>query len=261
MFVNDLLASVGVGLVSGVTSGLLGVSPGGGLVIFSIFLLGAEQHVAQGISLVAQIPPISISGIRRYWEKGSRSPVRWLALLTLGFIVGGVGGALAAGSVSSSVLRWTYVFYLMALDALMILRLSHRPPEAMSGDRAAQVHGASLLCVGAIARFSSGFLGIGGGLAVTAGLSGWLKVPQHQAQLISLAMSIIPTTIPAVYVYWHQGWSASWLVIGGVIVGLWAGTDLGARVANRFSETGLRRMLVGFVSAMAMYMAYKALAS
>jgi hypothetical protein len=184
-----------------------------------------------------------------------------LALLTLGFIVGGVGGALAAGSVSSSVLRWTYVFYLMALDALMILRLSHRPPEAMSGDRAAQVHGASLLCVGAIAGFSSGFLGIGGGLAVTAGLSGWLKVPQHQAQLISLAMSIIPTTIPAVYVYWHQGWSASWLVIGGVIVGLWAGTDLGARVANRFSETGLRRMLVGFVSAMAMYMAYKALAS
>ncbi len=165
MFVNDLLASVGVGLVSGVTSGLLGVSPGGGLVIFSIFLLGAEQHVAQGISLVAQIPPTSISGIRRYWEKGSRSPVRWLALLTLGFVGGGVGGALAAGSVSSSVLRWTYVFYLMALDALMILRLSHRPPEAMSDDRAAQVLGASLLCVGAIAGFSSGFLGIGGGLA------------------------------------------------------------------------------------------------
>ncbi len=92
MFVNDLLASVGVGLVSGVTSGLLGVGPGGGLVIFSIFLLGAEQHVAQGISLVAQIPPTSISGIRRYWEKGSRSPVRWLVLLTVGFVVGGVGG-------------------------------------------------------------------------------------------------------------------------------------------------------------------------
>lgn len=257
MFVNDLLASVGVGLVGGVTSGLLGVSPGGGLVIFSIFLLGAEQHVAQGISLVAQIPPTSISGIRRYWEKGSRSPLRWLVLLTLGFVV---GGALAAGGVSSSVLRWTYVFYLMALDALMILRLQDRWTKDTSDDRVIHVHGASLLCVGAIAGFSSGFLGIGGGLAITAGLAAWLKVPQHQAQLISLVMSIIPTTIPAAYVYWHQGWSTSWLVIGGVIVGLWAGTDLGARMANRFSETGLRRMLVGFVSAMAMYMAYKALA-
>ena len=110
-----------------------------------------------------------------------------------------------------------------------------------------------------MAGFSSGFLGIGGGLAITAGLAAWLKVPQHQAQLISLVMSIIPTTIPAAYVYWHQGWSASWLVIGGVVVGLWAGTDLAARVANRFSESGLRRMLVGFVSAMAIYMAYKAL--
>ncbi len=260
MFLTDLLASVGVGLVSGVTSGLLGVSPGGGLVIFSIFLLGAEQHVAQGISLVAQIPPTSISGIRRYWEKGSRSPLRWLTLLTVGFVVGGVGGALAAGTASSSVLRWTYVFYLVVLDALVILRLLHRPLEKTSDDRAVQVHGASLLCVGAIAGFSSGFLGIGGGLAVTAGLSGWLKVPQHQAQSISLAMSIIPTTIPAAYVYWHQGWSVSWLVIGGVIVGLWAGTDLGARMANRFSATGLRRMLVGFVAAMAIYMVYKALA-
>ena len=48
-------------LAGGLTSGLLGVSPGGGLVVFSVLLLGAEQHVAQGISLVAQIPPTSLA--------------------------------------------------------------------------------------------------------------------------------------------------------------------------------------------------------
>ncbi|MGD0851720.1 MAG: sulfite exporter TauE/SafE family protein, partial [Bradyrhizobium sp.] len=68
MFLSDLVSSVSVGLVGGVTSGLLGVSPGGGLVVFSNLLLGSEQHVAQGISLVAQIPPTSVSGIRRYRE-------------------------------------------------------------------------------------------------------------------------------------------------------------------------------------------------
>ena len=72
MSIGELAAGLGVGLVGGITSGLLGVSPGGGLVVFSNLLLGAEQHVAQGISLVAQIPPTSLSGIRRYWEKGSR---------------------------------------------------------------------------------------------------------------------------------------------------------------------------------------------
>lgn len=55
MFVQELLAGIGTGLAGGFTSGLLGVSPGGGLVVFSVLLLGAEQHVAQGISLVAQI--------------------------------------------------------------------------------------------------------------------------------------------------------------------------------------------------------------
>lgn len=72
---NPFVASIVVGLIGGFTSGLLGVSPGGGLVIFSMILLGAEQHAAQGISLVAQIPPTSISGIRRYWQSGGRSPL------------------------------------------------------------------------------------------------------------------------------------------------------------------------------------------
>ena len=64
------------------------------------------------------------------------------------------------------------------------------------------------VAVGFIAGFSSGFLGIGGGLAITAGLSAGLRVPQHQAQLVSLVFSIIPMTIPAAWIYWRNGWSA-----------------------------------------------------
>jgi uncharacterized membrane protein YfcA len=64
--VPDRLAGLGVGLVGRVTSGLLGVSPGGGLVVSANLLLGSEQHVAQGISLLAQIPPTGLSGVKRY---------------------------------------------------------------------------------------------------------------------------------------------------------------------------------------------------
>src|ERR1700753_915757 len=122
MIVPDLLAGISAGLAGGVSAGLLGVSPGGGLVVFSVLLLGAEQHVAQGVSLVAQIPPTSGAGIKRYHEKGRRSPLRWLGLLAIGFLGGGVGGAFAANLASTSSLQWTYVGYLVLLDAMLILR-------------------------------------------------------------------------------------------------------------------------------------------
>jgi hypothetical protein len=57
------------------------------------------------------------------------------------------------------------------------------------------------------------------------GLGAGLRVPQHQAQLVSFVFSILPATLPATWIYWRQGWSAPWLVGGGAVLGLWAGTD------------------------------------
>lgn len=258
MMINDLSAALAVGFVSGASSGLLGVSPGGGLVVFEILLLGCPQQVAQGISLIAQIPPTSMSGIRRYWARGSRSPTKWLVPLTIGFLAGGIGGAFAAGLVKGGVLRTTYVGYLAALDVLLILRSPSRQQQAAGNRSSNDPHWVALLIVGAMAGLSSGFLGIGGGLAITAGLSAALKVPQHQAQAVSLVLSIIPLTIPAAWVYAHQGWAIPWPVIIGVVLGLWAGTDLGARLADHMTATTLRRTLIALVSGMTLYMAYKA---
>jgi uncharacterized membrane protein YfcA len=97
--------------------------------------------------------------------------------------------------------------------------------------------------------------GIGGGLATTVGLSAWLGVAQHQAQLVSPVLS----TIPAAWVYWSSGWMWSWLVIISVIVGLIIGTDLGARVVNRLGKEWLQATLIVFVPVMAVYMTLKAL--
>jgi uncharacterized protein len=253
-----LLAGVGTGFAGGLASGLLGVSPGGGLVVFSVLLLGAEQHVAQGLSLVAQIPPTSLTAIARYREKGNRSPLRWLAVLTIGFLAGGVAGAYAASFASSSVLQWTYVAYLLILDAMLIVRREPKESEASQAPASRDLHWTALLIVGLLAGLSSGFMGIGGGLATVVGLSAVLRVPQHKAQMVSLVLSLIPTTIPSAWVYWQQGWSSPWPVLAGVIVGLIAGNDIGARLANRVGRSALHIMMVLFVSAMAIYMAYKA---
>ncbi len=256
---HDLLGGMGAGLAGGFTSGLLGVSPGGGLVVFAVLLLGAEQHVAQGISLVAQIPPTSLSGIKRYWQKGSRSPMRWLVLLTIGFLAGGVAGALAATSVSSSILQWTYVGYLVALDAMLIQRGRQTKAACEQAGMTRDLHWAALLTVGLFAGLSSGFLGIGGGLATVVGLSAVLGVPQHQAQMISLVLSLIPTTIPPAWIYWSSGSLASWPTLAGVILGLVVGTDLGAWAANKIDRAALQATLIFFVSLMAIYMTLRAL--
>ena len=259
MDVSSLLDGAAVGFVGGFTSGLLGVSPGGGLVVFSVLLLGVEQHAAQGVSLVAQVFPTSLSGIRNYWRRGHRASFMWLVLLGGGFLVGGAFGAKAAAAASRVFLQWTFVVYLTALGALVVLRPPRHQAESAAGPAPPPVSRLALIATGALAGFSSGFLGIGGGLAITVGLSAWLKVPQRVAQMISLALLVVPLTVPAAWVYWREGHVVSRAVLIGVVLGLVVGTDVGARLANRLNDKALRRSLLVFIVLMAGYMAREAL--
>ncbi|WP_426609371.1 sulfite exporter TauE/SafE family protein [Bradyrhizobium sp. McL0616] len=256
--IHELLAGAGVGVVGGLASGFTGTSPGGGLVIFSVLLLGAEQHIAQGTSLIAQVPPTGLAGVRRYWQNGNRSPLRWIVWIGIGFLVGGAGGGYAAAAVSDAVLQWTYVVYLVALIAALVLRRDHEHGSKEAGDQN-DLPWLPLFLIGTLAGFSSGFMGIGGGLAITVGLAAGLRVPQHQAQLVSLIFSVIPTNIPAAWIYWSKGLMVGWPAIIGILAGLWIGTDLGARMANRVSKSVLRQTMIALVSLMALYMTYKAL--
>lgn len=259
MALADFLAGTLTGVASGFSSGLLGVSPGGGLVVFSVLMLGLDQHAAQGASLIAQIPPSSLAGIRRYRREGARAPVRWLLLLVVGYLAGGLAGAAGAAAVSDRTLRWTYVAYLIVLDVLLILRSLHSNKTSEDGKSTADPQSISLLTVGLAAGLSSGFLGIGGGLATTVGLGAVLAVPQHQAQMVSLVLSLVPATAPSAWVYWSNGLAASWSALAGIVVGLVIGTDLGARCANAVNSRTLRLLSIIFVAVMAVYMAMKAL--
>lgn len=221
-----------------------------------VLMLGLPQHVAQGISLVAQVPPTSLSGVIQYRRSGHLVAVRWVVLLSAGFIVGAVSGALAAGHISDIVLRWTFVGYLVLLGLLSLTRLkgsrdkAERPPVVLGI--------ATLVGVGIVSGLSSGLLGIGGGLAITAILAAGLKVPQHVSQALALAVTTLPLTLPAAWVYATQDHGLPWWVIAGIVVGLWIGTVIGARLATLLSERTLRLMMPVFIFAMAAYMAWRA---
>src|SRR4051794_31885003 len=203
-WVHDLLAGIGVGLIGGLTSGFMGTSPGGGLVIFSVLLLGAEQHVAQGTSLITQVPPTGLAGVRRYWQSGNRSPLLWIVWIGIGFLFGGAGGGYAAAAVSDSVLQWTYVVYLVALIALLILRRDREEKSNETCDRD-KLPWLPLLLIGMLAGFSSGFMGIGGGLAITVGLAAGPRGAPQQAPPPRPLFFGLPAQISAAPVFLRKG--------------------------------------------------------
>ena len=256
MILQDFGHGLLIGLVGGAASGLLGVSSGGFLVALVVLVLGLPQHVAQGISLVAQVPPTSLSGVMQYRRSGYAIALDWVVLLSLGFVIGAVAGALGAGAIPDRVLRWTFVGYLVLLGVLSLARLRDRP-DAARADRAVILGAATLLGVGFVSGLSSGLLGIGGGLAITAILAAGMKVPQHVAQALALAVTTLPLTLPAAWVYAEQA-SLPWWVIAGIVAGLWLGTAAGARLATLMSERSLRRLMPVCIFAMAAFMAWRA---
>jgi uncharacterized protein len=254
----DILGGLLTGGVGGLVSGFLGVTSGGILVPLLVLILGKDQHVAQGISLVAQVVPTSLSGVRNYSQSGHRISMRWLIWLSVGFGIGGIGGALLATHVSDRSLQWCFVGYLLVLLAIILSR--PRPKAEAGGDIAGDppLHWAALCAIGAVAGWSSGFLGIGGGLAITALMTALMKVSQHRSQAMSLAVTALPVTLPAALFYVQQGTELPWFTIISLIAGLWVGTGIGARFANRVPPEKLRLMLVIMIAAMALFMAVKA---
>jgi uncharacterized membrane protein YfcA len=81
-----MLLILAMGLFTGVLSGLLGV--GGGVVIvpMMVFLLGTEQHLAQGVSMLFIIPT-ALSGLYHLF-RNKLVDIRVAVLVSIGSLVG-----------------------------------------------------------------------------------------------------------------------------------------------------------------------------
>jgi uncharacterized membrane protein YfcA len=251
----DIYKSLLAGVIAGLASGFLGVSPGGILVPIISLLLPFSQHLAQAISLIVQAPPTSVSGLSIYSGRGRRVTAAPLILVASGFIAGGPGGAVAAKMCSERELRWMFVGYLLILAALASskrLKTANTTSETKHFQRGSV---AALIGIGIIAGFSSGLLGIGGGLAITALSVVLLRKDQHDAQALSLAVTALPLTLPAAWVYINQRMDLPWHSIGCLVAGLVLGGWIGAIFANSLTKRALKAAFVLLLVAMAAYMA------
>ena len=91
-----------LGLVVGVLVGLLGIGGGVVLVPAMVYLLGMDQHLAQGTSLFILLPPIGLGALREYWKKG-QVDLRAGILCAPGIVLGSYAGSLIALPIPSRV--------------------------------------------------------------------------------------------------------------------------------------------------------------
>lgn len=114
-----------IGLVAGVVSGALGVGGGVVMVPAMVLLLGIEQSVAQGTSLLV-ILPTAASGVRSHYRRHNLDfqPTLWLGLMGAATAV---GGAYLAVHADEKRLRQVFSVYLFLVGLQAIYRGLRRP--------------------------------------------------------------------------------------------------------------------------------------
>lgn len=87
-----IAALVGLGVVAGLTSGLIGI--GGGIVIVPVlvFFFGFSQQLAQGTTLALMVPPLGVLAAWTYYRQGYVD-IKTAGLICVGFLAGSVLGA------------------------------------------------------------------------------------------------------------------------------------------------------------------------
>ena len=110
-----------LGFAVGVISGIIGIGGGVVLVPALIWLLGMDQHKAQGTSLAALLLPTGIFAFWTYYRQGN-ADLRVGLLIAAGFAVGGLFGGWGAQYIPELWLRRVFAMVLIALGVHMLFR-------------------------------------------------------------------------------------------------------------------------------------------
>jgi uncharacterized membrane protein YfcA len=131
--VTSALAIAGLGVLAGVISGLFGV--GGGVIFVPALtlILGRHQLQAEATSLAA-IVPVALAGS---WRQHRAGLVRWRTAAIIGVtsVVGVLGGAELATSLSDRALERSFGVFLVVVAGQLALKAWRAPPEPVTRTR------------------------------------------------------------------------------------------------------------------------------
>jgi uncharacterized membrane protein YfcA len=254
--VINVVATIAVGLFSGVLSGTFGI--GGGLVTTPAIrlLLGYPALIAVGTPLPV-IFPGAVTGAATYLRRHSADLRAGLVMGLVGSIASVGGAVLSQRAGGTVVLVATAVFIVWASgDMLLQQRRASRAALPAAGavageaesdeavaplvkaDRPAKPTLLRFLVLGLLAGAYSGFLGLGGGFVIVPGLTRFTGMPLKRAigtSLVTVAVLAVPGTI-AHALLGHIDWRLALLLAVGVV----PGALIGARLTTRASDKTVR---------------------
>ncbi len=115
----QLVELILIGLAAGFLAGLLGIGGGVFMVPAMVLILGMDQHVAQGTSLLVIIPA-ALTGSYAHYRRGSLV-LRDALVLGAGGVVGAFLGAVLALSLDDDLLRKLFAGFLLIVAARILL--------------------------------------------------------------------------------------------------------------------------------------------
>lgn len=116
---STIVFLIGVGLLAGFLSGVLGI--GGGVVMVPLLLLvGFSQHQAQGTSLAAMLPPVTLLAVLQY-SKGGHVDWKLALVISATFIIGGLFGSKLAVAIDEKLLKRIFGVLMLFIAVKMIV--------------------------------------------------------------------------------------------------------------------------------------------
>ncbi len=179
---------IGVGLVTGLFSGLFGV--GGAVIVVPCLttILKFDQRVASGTSLLALLP-MAVVGAIAYELQGAGGFFIGL-VVGAGAVVGGLIGSWLLARIPAKVLAWLFIVCIFAVVVQMFFVTPIRDPAP---DLTWPL-GIVLFAIGIGAGVLSGLLGIGGGIVLVPAMILGLHLSDIVTKCASL-IAIIPNSI------------------------------------------------------------------
>ena len=123
----EILALLAIGLTAGLLAGLLGIGGGVVMVPAMVLIMGMDQHVAQGTSLLVIIPAAAFGSFTHH--RHGRLALRDAAALAVGGVLGAVLGSVTALSLDEELLQRLFaVLILLVATRLLLTRRSAPEP-------------------------------------------------------------------------------------------------------------------------------------
>ena len=119
MTIQTVVLLVLIGVSAGIMSGFIGIGGGVIMVPAMVYLLGMNQHMAQGTSLLLMLPPIGILAVMNYYRAGQ---VNWTygIIIAVAFVIGGYFGSKLSLKLSPALVKLIFGALMLYISVKMI---------------------------------------------------------------------------------------------------------------------------------------------